>query len=303
MAANRLASRSEGSSVRGDRTLGWWAGSSLRPIIYGLLIVGALVQVYPIFFLLMNTLKTDTQILNTPFSLPTGFSMAPFIDVWTGDRTGMFFGRYFFNSVIVLGATLVLMLAISCLCGYAMARGHFPGNGTLHQALLLSLAVPAHALAIPLYFFVGSLGLRNSLFGLTLVYAALGAPFTIILMRAYFMHLPLELEEAARIDGCGRLGVFLRIVMPISRGPIAGMAIININWIWSELFFSLILMNKADVRTLPLAIALYKPAPMTVETVLALQYAAMALATIPVLILFFIFQRQIASGMTMGAFK
>ncbi len=258
---------------------------------------------YPIFFLLMNTFKTDTQILNTPFSLPTSFSLAPFVDVWTGDRTGMFFGRYFYNSVIVLAATLVLMLAISCLCGYAMARGHFPGNGTLHQALLLSLAVPAHALAIPLYFFVGSLGLRNSLFGLTLVYAALGAPFTIILMRAYFMHLPVELEEAARIDGCGRLGVFLRIVVPISRGPIAGMAIININWIWSELFYSLILMNKADVRTLPLAIALYKPAPMTVETVLGLQYAAMAIATIPVLILFFLFQRQIASGMTMGAFK
>ena len=123
--------------------MGWWAGSSLRPVIYGLLIVGALVQVYPIFFLLMNTLKTDTQILNTPFRLPTSFSMAPFIDVWTGDRTGMFFGRYFFNSVIVLAATLVLMLAISCLCGYAMARGQFPGSGTLHQALLLSLAVPA----------------------------------------------------------------------------------------------------------------------------------------------------------------
>ena len=83
-------------------------------------------------------------------------------------------------------------------------------------------------------------------------------------------------------NGCGRLGVFLRIVAPISRGPIAGMAIININWIWSELFFSLILMNKADVRTLPLAIALYKPAPMTAEMVLGLQYAAMAIATIPV---------------------
>ena len=303
MAVERSNFRSAGSKGGEGRTAGWWAGSSLRPIIYGLLIVGALVQVYPIFFLLMNTFKTDTQILNTPFSFPTNFSLAAYIDVWTGDRTGMFFGRYFYNSLIVVAATLVLMLAISSLCGYAMARGHFPGNATLHQALLLSLAVPAHALAIPLYFFIGSLGLRNSLLGLTLVYATIGAPFTIILMRAYFMHLPVELEEAARIDGCGRLGVFLRIVVPISRGPIAGMAIININWIWSELFFSLILMNKADVRTLPLAIALYKPAPMTAETVLGLQYAAMAIATIPVLIMFFLFQRQIASGMTMGAFK
>ena len=303
MAVERSNLRPAGSSEGEGRTAGWWAGSSLRPIIYGLLIVGALVQVYPIFFLLMNTFKTDTQILNTPFSFPTNFSLAAYIDVWTGDRTGMFFGRYFYNSLIVVAATLVLMLAISSLCGYAMARGHFPGNATLHQALLLSLAVPAHALAIPLYFFIGSLGLRNSLLGLTLVYATIGAPFTIILMRAYFMHLPVELEEAARIDGCGRLAVFLRIVVPISRGPIAGMAIININWIWSELFFSLILMNKADVRTLPLAIALYKPAPMTAETVLGLQYAAMAIATIPVLIMFFLFQRQIASGMTMGAFK
>lgn len=278
-------------------------GNGLRPIIYALLIVGALIEVYPILFLLMNTFKTDSQIVNTPFSLPTQFSFAPFADVWTGDRTGMFFGRYFFNSVLVLIGTLLLMLAISSLCGYAMARGQFPGSSALHQALLLSLAVPAHALAIPLYFFIGDLGLRNSLVGLTMVYATLGAPFTIILMRAYFMRLPVELEEAARIDGCGRLGVFTRIVLPVSRGPIAGMAIINVTWIWSELFFSLILMNKLDVRTLPLAIALYKPAPMTVETVLALQYAAMSIATIPVLILFFLFQRQIASGMTTGALK
>ena len=134
MVVERSNLRSARSNDREGRTAGWWAGSSLRPIIYGLLIVGALVQVYPIFFLLMNTFKTDTQILNTPFSLPSNFSLAAYIDIWTGDRTGMFFGRYFYNSVIVVVATLVLMLAISSLCGYAMARGQFPGNATLHQA-------------------------------------------------------------------------------------------------------------------------------------------------------------------------
>ena len=200
-------------------------------------------------------------------------------------------------------ATLALKLAISSMSGYAMAWGQFPGECDAGSG---SAPQPGCARPCPgdsALLFVGNLGLRNSLVGLTLVYATIGAPFAIILMRPYFMHLPLELEEASRIDGCGRRGVFLRIVMPFSRGPIAGMAIININRIWSELFFSLILMNKADVRTLPLAIALYKPAPMTVETVLGLQYAAMAIATIPVLIMFFLFQRQIASGMTMGAFK
>jgi len=278
-------------------------GGSLRSIVYALLISGALVEVYPIFFLLMNTQKTDTEILNTPFALPTRLTLAGFKDVWTGDRTGMFFGRYFLNSLVVVVATLIFMLAVSCLCAYAMARGQFPGNAALHQTLLLTLAVPAHALAIPLYFFMGRLGLRNSLMGLTLVYTTLGAPFTIILMRAYFMRFPIELEDAARIDGCSRLGVFIRIVLPISRGSIAGMAIININWIWSELFFALILMNRLDMRTLPLAIAMYKPAQMTVETVLQLQYSAMAIATIPVLIMFFLFQQQIAQGMTAGAFK
>ena len=116
----------------------------------GLLIVGALVQVYPIFFLLMNTFKTDTQILNTPFSLPSNFSLAAYIDIWTGDRTGMFFGRYFYNSVIV----------VSCHAG--ADAGHFesvrvcdgsrPVSGECDAApgsATLSLAVPAHALAIP----------------------------------------------------------------------------------------------------------------------------------------------------------
>ena len=100
-----------------------------------------------------------------------------------------------------------------------------------------------------------------------------------------------------------RPGVFLLITVQNSRGSVAGMAVINVNCIWSALFVSLILMNKGVVRILPLAIALYKPAPMTVETMLGLQNAAIALAKLPVLILFFLFQRLIASGMTLGAFR
>jgi ABC-type glycerol-3-phosphate transport system permease component len=210
---------------------------------------------------------------------------------------------FFRNSVIVTLLTIAILLVASCLCGYALARGRFPGNSTLHQILLVSLAVPSHALAIPVYFFLSSLGLRDNLVGLSLIYAALGTPFTIVLARAYFQSFPRELEEAARIDGCGSLAVFLRIVLPISRGPLAGLAIVNINWIWSELFFALILMTRTGVRTLPVAIAIYKPAQMTGETVLQAQYSSMAIATIPVLVFFFFFQRQIAKGMTMGAIK
>lgn len=274
-----------------------------RLLVVGLLLLWLVVQVYPIVFLFFTSLKTDPQILSTPFALPFPPQFSNYAAVIEGGRTNQSILVYFFNSVVVTGGTLVLLLTVSSLAGYALARGRFPGSAATQQLFLLALAVPVHVLLIPIYFFFGELGLRNNLLGLILLYTTLGLPFTAILMRSYFVSFPRELEEAARIDGCSRLGTFWRVVLPVSRGALASMAIINVGWVWSELFFGLVLLDKLGVRTLPLAIAAYKPSSMAQQTSVGELFAIMSLTVLPMIVFYFVFQKQIRKGMTAGAVK
>ncbi|MCY3978930.1 MAG: carbohydrate ABC transporter permease [Chloroflexi bacterium] len=267
------------------------------------LVVWAIVQVYPILFMFLTSVKTDKQILNAPFGLPDPLRLENYAIVWQGDRVAQPFSAFFINSFIITFGSLVILLFVAGLAGYSLARGRFPGNAATQQGFLLTLAVPVHVLIIPMYFFMGDLGLRNSHFGMMLVYATLGLPFTIILMRAYFLSFPRELEESALLDGCSRFGAFIRVVAPVSRGAIASMAIINISWIWSELLFALVLLDQQGVRTLPLAVAGYRPASMTSESVLGQQFAIMSLTALPLFVFYFLFQQQIRKGMTAGALR
>ena len=274
-----------------------------RVLVVGLLLLWLVVQVYPIVFLFFTSLKTDPQILSTPFAVPFPPQFSNYAAVIEGGRTNQSILVYFFNSVVVTAGTLLLLLTVSSLAGYALARGTFPGSGATQQLFLLALAVPVHVLLIPIYFFFGELGLRNNLLGLILLYTTLGLPFTTILMRSYFVSFPRELEEAARIDGCSRFGTFWRVVLPVSRGALASMAIINVGWVWSELFFGLVLLDKLGVRTLPLAIAAYKPSSMAQQTSVGELFAIMSLTVLPMIVFYFVFQKQIRKGMTAGAVK
>lgn len=289
------------------------AGQSLRPativrraasiLLILALLLWLVIAVYPVFFLFFTSLKSDPEILNAPFALPRIPRWENFVGVWLGGRTNMPFAVFTRNSLIVTAGTLLLLLAVSGLAGYSLARGRFPGSAGIQQAFLVSLAVPAHVLVIPIFFLMGQLGLRNNLLGLILIYTTLGLPFTIVLMRAYFQSFPVELEEAALIDGCSRLGVFWRVVVPVSRNAMASMAIVNVTWIWSELFFALVLMDRNPSRTLPLAVVAYAPKMMTGDATIGPQFAAMTIAVIPLILFFILFQREITKGMTMGAIR
>jgi ABC-type glycerol-3-phosphate transport system permease component len=274
-----------------------------RLVVSGLLLLWLVVTVYPIIFLFFTSLKTDPQILSTPFAIPFPPQVQNYAAVIEGGRTSQSIVVYVLNSVLVTAGTLALLLVVSSLAGYALARGRFPGSAAAQQLFLLALAVPVHVLLIPIYLFFGELGLRNNLIGIILLYTTLGLPFTTILMRSYFVSFPRELEEAARIDGASHLRIFIDIVLPISRGALASMAIINIGWVWSELFFGLVLLDKLGVRTLPLAVAAYKPSSMAQQTAVGELFAIMSLTVLPMIIFYFVFQKQIRKGMTAGAVK
>jgi ABC-type glycerol-3-phosphate transport system permease component len=277
--------------------------SIVKIIIVSLLALWAIIELYPILFMFNTSLKLDPEILNSPFSIGFPPSFESYARVWEGDQTGQPFISYFLNSGFILVGTILLLLVTSTLAGYALARGRFPGSPVVQQGFLLSLAVPAHALLIPLYFFLGNLGLRNNLLGMVLIYTTLGLPLSIALARAYFLSFPIELEEQALIDGCSRAGAFWRIVVPMSRSILATIAIVNVTWVWSELFFAQAFLSDTDVQTLPIAVASYRPAQMQASAAISQHFAIMALTTLPLVIFYFVFQSHIRKGMTAGALR
>ena len=302
----RLSSENGKLEMNGRRT---GTGASvvarlLSGIMMAALVVWFIVELYPVLFLLNTSLKTDSEILNAPFALPTGLNFGNYVSVWMGEGVNNRpLALYMRNSIVVTVGTLALLLAVSSLAGYALARGRFPGSAATQQTFLLCLAVPVHVLIIPVFFMMNRFGLRNDLLGLTLMYTTMGVPFTVLLMRAYFLSFPVEMEEAAQIDGCSRFGVFWRVVIPVSRNAIASMAIINVSWVWSELFFALVLMDRSEAQTMPLAIIAYAPKAMMGESTIGPQFAAMVSAAMPLIIVYFLFQQQITKGMTMGAIR
>jgi ABC-type glycerol-3-phosphate transport system permease component len=277
--------------------------SALKFLVVIALVLWAVIELYPILFMFNTSLKPDAAILNTPFSIGYPPSFESYVSVWAGDQTGQPFIFYFFNSTGILIGTISLLLATSTLAGYALARGRFPGSPLVQQAFLLSLAVPAHTLLIPLYFFLGNLGLRNNLLGMILIYTTLGLPLSVVLARAYFLSFPIEVEEQALIDGCSRFGAFRRIVLPMSKSVLATIAIVNVTWVWSELFFAQAFLSDTDVQTLPIAIASYRPAQMQASAAISQHFAIMALTTLPLIILYIVFQRNIRKGMAAGAIR
>jgi raffinose/stachyose/melibiose transport system permease protein len=268
--------------------------------LYAALITWALVELLPIVFMFFNSVKTNAEIMGDPFGLPGIPRFLNYIEAWQGGTLGVPVGRYFLNSVFVTSGTLALLMFSGSLAAYALARYRFPGSNLAHRSLIWALAIPVHATLVPVFHFMGSLGLRNNYFGLIGVYTAFWLPFTIIVMRAYFESFPRELEEAARIDGCTDFAAFWRVVLPVSRGALASISIINVVGIWSELLFAYVLMNKPEVRTLPVGILSFRG---QYQVAWNLIFAGLSMASIPTLLFFLFFQRQITKGMTMGAIK
>jgi ABC-type glycerol-3-phosphate transport system permease component len=273
---------------------------ALYVVLYALLIFWAVVELYPLVFLFYTALKTDAQIMSYPWALPDRPHFENFAEVWSGGTIQVPIPRYLLNSVVITGLTLLILTFAGTLAGYALARYQFPGAGLSQRLFIWALAIPVHATLVPVFLFMGDLGLRNTYWGIAGLYAAFWLPFTVVVMRAYFESFPRELEESARIDGCTDFGVFWRIVLPISRGSVASISIVNVVGIWSELLFAFVLLNKPDMRTLTVGVLAFK-GEYTVSW--GLIFAGLAIATLPTLLFFLFFQRQITKGMTMGAFR
>jgi ABC-type glycerol-3-phosphate transport system permease component len=210
------------------------------------------------------------------------------------------FATYFRNSLVVATGTMALALTVASLGAYGFARFRFRGRGPLLVAMLMAYMIPSVVLLVPLLVIFRSYGLINTWPGLILAETTITAPFALLLMINYFSTLPRELEEAAQIDGCSRLGALVRIVLPLSVPGLVAADLLAFIMTWNHFLFAFLFTSTDDVKTLPVIMRLFALGEPAIWGVSA---AGAVLTTLPVALLFLLFQRMLISGLAAGALK
>ena len=218
-----------------------------------------------------------------------------YIELFTDYR----FGVFLMNSALVSVVTVLITLAFSIPGAYAVARLRFPGRAFLSRSILLIYMIPAIVLVIPLYAFFSQIGLRNTLTGLIVVYPATTIPVALYMLQGYFSGLPQELDEAGLMDGLGRLGVILRITMPLSLPALASVSLYVFMIAWNEFLFSFMFLDDPELFTLSRGVVSLNSSEVPRQHLMA----GAVIATVPVLILFLWFERFLVAGLTSGSVK
>lgn len=274
-------------------TLSGFLGTSIRQI---LVIAATLLALFPVYFMTVSSFKTKAEYLANKWGLPPSLALANFNTALAGEK---FFMR-FANSAILTVGSVAISLVIACLAAYAFARAEFRGKRVLFNLILTLMVVPPVVMVVPLFVSMVRWQLVNTYQGTILIYTGLLLPFSIYLMTNFFQTIPREIVEAARIDGCSNLGVFWRIMMPLSAPAVITLIVVNALWVWNELLIALVFMQKDELKTLMVGIAAlrsrnYVDIPVTM--------AGLLIATIPIVVLYMFGQRYFIRGLTSGAVK
>jgi multiple sugar transport system permease protein len=243
----------------------------------------ALVMVTPLAWMVMTSIQTPDEARHFPPVLPSGIHWQNYTDAIHAAP----FGRFFLNTTLVTIAAVLGNLVLCSLAGYAFARLRFFGRDVLFVLLLATLMIPFQVVMIPIFLIMRNLGLVDSLGALIL--PNLVTPFGIFLMRQFFRTLPIELEEAARLDGCSRLRTLIRIVLPLSGPALATLAVITFLWNWNDFLWPLVVIQSEHNMTLQLGLSTFQGAHSTAWTLLM---AGNVLAVVPMLLVFLLAQRQ-----------
>ena len=262
---------------------------------YSMLLVLAFLCIAPIVVIFATSLRQQVQI----FAEPLNFIFMPTLENYRAVLQEDKFDRYLMNSLFVGIVSTVITLVLGCMCAYGLARFRFPGRHAVAYTSLLLRTVPLAVLAIPVFMIWSQWQLVNSLWGLVLLYVAVNLPFTVWLLYGFVLQVPVELEEAAAIDGCGPVKVFTKVLLPLMAPGLAAASIFTFRIAWNEFILALVLTDRST-RTLPVAASLFIT-DMGVDwgKVMAMG----SLIAIPPLIFTFVAARQIITGLTAGAVK
>lgn len=260
-----------------------------------LLWLGIVIVILPMLWLVNNSLKTNPEMFSNSLALPSSLQWGNYAEAW---NKGLF--SYFSNSLLVSSISLVLILLLSALLAYGLTRFQFRFRDAILLVVLGGMALSEQVALVPLYRMMQSMHLYNTYLSVILPYIAFRIPFTVFLMRAYFMAIPKELEEAAYIDGYNSFQIFWKIILPISKPVIASCAIVNLNVVWNEFLFANVFLEDKSIQTIPIGLMTFQGDMKSNYTVLL---AGIAIASIPLIALFLSMSKQFVRGLTAGAVK
>lgn len=267
-----------------------------KTVFFTVVFVIVSLSLLPFLWFVNTSLKTPIEITSIPpVLLPSGT-----LTSYRSAVTEYNLMRFVRNSVIVAGITTFFTILISIVTGYAIARLRFAYKGLFMGSLLTVSMFPQISIAGPVWRILQQLGWLNSYQGLIIPYITLTLPLGVWILASFFKDLPPELEAAARIDGCSHFQTLFRIIVPLSAPGVFTAAILVFIYAWNEFFFALLIMTRQDFQTLPVGIALFQGQYTMPWGEIA---AASTVSTIPLVLMVFIFQKRIISGLTSGAVK
>jgi multiple sugar transport system permease protein len=262
----------------------------------------SLVILAPFAWLVYSSLVGQTDLLARPLHWwPTQWTFSRYREIFSADKgSAALFRSALANSFLVASGTVIVSLTVGILGGYALARLRFPFRRMTLMAFLVTYMLPPISLIIPLYLLMARFGLLDTKTGLIIVYCSLATPFTLWTMSNFFGTLPSELEEAARVDGCSRLGALWRVILPLSRPGIIATGLYGFLLCWDEFLYSLIFTSTSNAKTIPVAIAEFTGRNAVDFGLIA---ASGVLASLPPLLITLVFQRYLLDGLSSGAVK
>ncbi|MDP4095889.1 carbohydrate ABC transporter permease [Paenibacillus sp. P96] len=267
-----------------------------RWIRNALLTFYALLTLYPLYWLFISAFKTNEEFFSSPFSLPQAPSFDNMIRAWK--LAGM--GQAMINSAVVTVLAMLLTLLLGAMSAFVLSRFQFRWRGAIMAFFLLGMLIPIHSTLVPLFIMLKNINMLDTYWALILPYTAFELSLAIFLIAAYMTSIPKEVEEAALIDGMGYWGLFIRIILPLSVPGMATVAILAFLRYWNDFAFALVFINSQALKTLPLSLSIFSDG---FGTDYGLTMAAMAIAVVPTIVIYLIFQEQIMKGMVAGAVK
>jgi raffinose/stachyose/melibiose transport system permease protein len=279
---------------RNQRALG---GDSLfNSVSITMLSIALIACFYPFCWMMLNSFKTQEELFQYAFGLPKHYDLTVFVQAW---KTAGF-STAFKNSIIVAAATVALVVICASLAGYAFARMDFPGRKMLLKLYLSSMIISGQVILIPLFFIVKALNLYDRLLSVILTGTTMALPLSVSLFWGFFKELPVEIEESTRIDGCSRWRFFYMFVLPLSKPILATVIVLNALWSWNEYLYALTFLKSEPVRTVQLGLTNFF---QLFTRDWAGRSAALAIAVIPLILLYILMQGSFIKGLTAGAVK
>jgi raffinose/stachyose/melibiose transport system permease protein len=293
------------TSVTSDAAVGRRSRSMFRPSLVGIVAYAILVTVaatilIPIVYAILGGFKTNGQLAANPVAMfPSPWVFTNYTDVLFGANAGAFWQEAL-NSLVIAVVAVTMTVGLASLAAFAFARMVFRGREATYTLFVFGLLFPSAVAILPLYILVRSLGLSGNLLGVALPQAAFALPLTIVILRPFFRSIPVELEDAARIDGCGSFGFFWRVLLPLARPALATVSVLAIVTTWNAFLLPLILLNGADQWTLPLGVMNFST---QYSSDMARVLAFTVVAIIPAILFYVVAERQIVGGLTAGSVK